>query len=143
MATLTIRDETASGQATNELTLDVLDETITVRELIRSRVYQEVQDHNRRLADSPAVPFNGLVTPRDEERVLNAKAGGSPGTAGLPKRTREIDWRPQFEVACAAFERNGFFILVDDRQAESLDDTITIRHDTQVSFVRLMPLVGG
>ena len=37
---LTIKDETAGGKVTNSLTLDVLDETITVRELIRSRVYQ-------------------------------------------------------------------------------------------------------
>ena len=44
---LTVRDETASGSVTNELTLNVLDETITVRELI-SRVYQEVQDYNLR-----------------------------------------------------------------------------------------------
>jgi hypothetical protein len=45
---LAIRDETAGGAVLNELTLDVLSETITVRELIRSRVYQEVQDHNLR-----------------------------------------------------------------------------------------------
>ena len=132
MATLTIRDETMSGRTTGELTLDVLDETITVRELIRSRVYQEVQDHNRR---SDLTPFNGLVTPRDEERALNAPRA--------PRPRREIDWRQQFEVACDAFARNGFFILVDDRQAESLDDAITLRHDTKVSFVKLTPLVGG
>lgn len=136
MATLTIRDETASGKTTGELTLDVLDETISVRELIRSRVYQEVQDHNRRLES--AAPFNGLVTPRDEERALNRPGTGKPGA-----RRREIDWRQQFEVACDAFGRNGFFILVDDRQAESLDEPITLRHDTRVSFVRLTPLVGG
>lgn len=133
MATLTIRDETMSGRTTGELTLDVLDETITVRELIRSRVYQEVQDHNRR---SDLTPFNGLVTPRDEERALN-------GPDRQPRAWREIDWRKQFDVACDAFTRNGFFILVDDRQAESLDEPVTLRHDTRVSFVRLTPLVGG
>jgi hypothetical protein len=132
MPTLTVRDETAGGRATGELTLDVLDESITIRELIRSRVYQEVQDHNRA---SEAKPFNGLVTPRDMERSLNASAKARP--------QRGIDWKEQFDVACDAFMRNGFFILVDDRQAESLDETIALRHDTRVSFVRLMPLVGG
>ena len=135
--TLTIRDETASGQTTNELTLDVLDETITVRELIRSRVYQEVDDHNRR--SSEPTPFKGLVTPGDEERALNNR----PGDAAHQRRGRQIDWRRQFDVACDAFERNGFFILIDDKQAESLDESITLRHDTKVSFVRLTPLVGG
>src|SRR5690242_6355413 len=145
MATLTIRDETATGRTTGELTLDVLDETITVRELIRSRVYQEVQDHNRR--KDAAAPFHGLVTPRDEERMLNAvsRAGASkagPGAA-TPRHLREIDWKKQFDVACDAFQRNGFFILVDDKQAESLDEPLALRHDTRVSFVKLTPLVGG
>jgi hypothetical protein len=139
MATLTIRDETATGKTTGELTLDVLDESITVRELIRSRVYQEVQDHNRRRAQAveATIPFNGLVTPSDEERALNAAA------ATQTRRAREVDWKKQFDVACHAFEHNGFFILVDDKQAESLDELMALRHDTKVSFVRLMPLVGG
>jgi hypothetical protein len=139
MATLTIRDETATGRTTGELTLDVLDETITVRELIRSRVYQEVQDHNRRKASAEPIKFNGLVTPRDEERMLNADAAD----AAQARHLREIDWRRQFDVACDAFQRNGFFVLVDDKQVESLDELIAVRHDTTVSFVRLMPLVGG
>lgn len=130
---LTVRDETATGSVTNELTLDVLSETITVRELIRSRVYQEVADYNLRRSQEDA-RFNGLVTPEDAEKTLN-------GTR--TRRAREIDWKAQFEKACEAFARNGFFILIDDRQAEDLDETVTIRHDTKVSFVKLVPLVGG
>jgi hypothetical protein len=128
--TLTIRDETATRKTTNELTLDILTETITVRELIRSRVYQEVQDYNRRQPEH----YRGLIQPTDAEQTLNGFR--------LRKR-REIDWKQQFDKACDAFERNGFFILIDDKQAESLDQTITLRHDTAVSFVKLMPLVGG
>jgi hypothetical protein len=129
----TIRDETASGSVTNELTLDLLSETITVRELIRSRVYQEVQDYNLRQRTGEAV-FRGLVTPADAERALNGVRLRVP---------REIDWKEQFEKACDSFQRNGFFILIDDRQAEALDEEITLRHDTKVSFVKLVALVGG
>jgi hypothetical protein len=39
--------------------------------------------------------------------------------------------------------RNGFFVLVGDRQAESLDEPFEVKADTEVSFVKLMPLVGG
>ena len=46
MTTLTIRDEELAGTTIHEFSLDFLTEHITVRELIRSRVYQEVQDHN-------------------------------------------------------------------------------------------------
>lgn len=139
---LTIRDETASGKVTHSLTLDVLDETVTVRELIRSRVYQEVDDYNRKLrqTNTDPVAYNGLVKPTDLDAVLNSsKAARSPSRA----RQREIDFKQQFDVACRAFEQNGFFILIDDKQAERLDEMFTLRHDTTVSFVKLTPLVGG
>jgi hypothetical protein len=128
---ITIRDESATGKVSHELTLDVLTETITVRELIRSRVYQEVQDHNLHRRQRTG-PFRGLVTPSETESQLNG-----------PKALREIDWKKQFTSACDAFDHNGFFILIDDKQAESLDEEVTLKHDTRVSFVKLTPLVGG
>ena len=44
---------------------------------------------------------------------------------------------------CQAFTRNGFFVLVGDRQVESLDEELELKVDTDVSFVKLVPLVGG
>ena len=136
--TLTVRDETIAGESAGELTLDLLTETLTVRELIRSRVYQEVDDHNRRVraADAGAVPYGGLVTPADGERELNGPRAGKVWA-------REVDWRAQFNAACLAFERNRFFVLIDDRQAESLEEEFTARPGMAVSFVKLVPLVGG
>jgi hypothetical protein len=129
-ATLTIRDATATGKSVGQTVVEFLTETITVRELIRGRVYQEVQDYNRRKPDH----FNALVQPTGAEQTLNGYALHTP---------RQIDWKHQFDLACKAFERNGFFILIDDHQAESLDETIVLQPETQVSFVRLTPLVGG
>ena len=62
-ATLTIRDETLGG----EWALEVLTERITVRELIRSHVYLEVQDFNRQRADV----FGGFIQPEEAEKTLN------------------------------------------------------------------------
>ena len=133
--TLTIRDETAAGNVYHERPLEFPSERITVRELIRERVYQEVQDFNRKQDE---MVFKGLVQPTDAERVLN----GQRTDYRLRKR-REIDWKKQFEKATDAFERNGFFVLIDDKQAESLDQEFVIGHGMQVSFVKLTPLVGG
>ena len=140
-ATLTIRDETLTGDPAGdgvELSLDALTERIPARELIRARVYQEADDHNRRVRQSnaEAQPYNGLVTPAAAERQLNGPRQGKV-------LAREVDWRAQFEAACAAFARNGFLILVDDRQVNDLDDPITLRAGTDVAFVRLTMLVGG
>jgi hypothetical protein len=129
-ATLTIHDETATGTKTNTFTLACLTETMTVRELIRARIYQEVQDYNQREPEY----FRGLVQPSAAERVLN-------GYKLKPRK--KIDWEEQFQRALEAFERNGFFVLVGNRQAESLDESFEVKVDTEVSFVKLVPLVGG
>jgi hypothetical protein len=132
-ATLTIHDETASGTILYEFPLEFSQARITVRDLIRERVYQEVQDYNLH-GRTREGPFRGLVQPKDAELTLN----------GFKLRQdREIDWKQQFDKAIEAFARNGFVLLIDDRQAESLDEEVLIQEGTQVSFVKLVPLVGG
>jgi hypothetical protein len=135
MPTLTIRDETAGGDVYSEIPLEFPSERITVRELIRERVYQEVQDFNQKQGEQV---FRGLVQPTDTERVLN---GHRPEYR--LKKHRKIDWKPQFEKAIEAYERNGFFIIIDDKQAESLDQEFSVTPSTTVSFVKLTMLVGG
>ncbi len=120
--------ETADGDG--PLVLEFLTERITVRELIRSRVYEEVQDYNRRRPER----YRGLVEPTDVERTLNGVR---------PKAGREIDWQRQFETACKAYERNGFLVLVNNRQAGGLDEEVTLGPGAEVTFVKLVPLVGG
>jgi hypothetical protein len=127
---LTVRDETVAGATTNRIELRFPTERITVRELIRERVYQEVQDYNLEKRGA----FRGLVQPSDSEARLNGYAL-RPG--------REIDWKPQFDRACEAFEKKQVLVLVGDRQAATLDETIEIARGTEVSFLKLVPLVGG
>ncbi len=134
-AKLTIRDETTTGDIYHEMPLEFPSERITVRDLIRERVYQEVQDFNRRRGECV---FRGLVQPTDTECILNGKR-----TEYRLKEHRAIAWKPQFEKAVEAFESNGFFILIDENQAENLDEEFEIGRGTQVSFVRLTPLIGG
>jgi|SRR4051794_17636674 hypothetical protein len=132
VATLTVKDETATGDMINSFPLEFPTERITVRELIRERVYQEVQDYNRRRPDV----FRGLVQPTDAEQQLN-------GYQFKLRHTREIDWKKQFEKACDAFDRNGFFVLIGDHQAERLDEEVLIGREQEATFVKLVPLVGG
>lgn len=129
-ATLTIRDETTAGKTLREWKLEVLTERLSVRELIRSRVYQEVQDYNLAQPEH----FRGLVQPTDAEQTLN----------GFKLKTRrQIDWKEQFDRAVEAFETGRILVLVNDRQAETLDEEIVVTPETEVSFLRLTLLVGG
>ena len=101
-----------------------------MRELIRSRVYQEVQDYNRRQPDR----FRGLIRPSEAEETLNGFK--------LAKR-RQIDWKAQFAKATEAVEKNQILILLNDKQVESLDEEIEIKPGTAVTFLKLTMLVGG
>jgi hypothetical protein len=129
---LTIRDETtfSFGGDDGAFTLDVPTEHLTVRELIRARVYQEVSDYNLRQPEY----FRGLVQPADAERTLNGFK--------VPRR-RRIDPEKQFKKAIESFYRNGFMVLVNDQQVDELEEEIKVSPDTTVTFLKLVPLVGG
>ena len=127
--TLRIRDESPSGETLGESVLEFVTERITVRELIRSRVYQEVQDYNlKRTTRNPQLVQLGAA-----DRVRNGKAH-----TGQP-----VHWKPQVELAIKAFEQNRVIIVVGDRQAERLDDEIIIAPETCVTFLKIVPLAGG
>jgi hypothetical protein len=130
LATVTFRDETVTGRRLEELAIADLPETMTVRELVRLRVREEVARHNAR----PSHHFRGLVRPDDAEIELN----------GYRLRSaRRLDWERQAEIAERAFARNGYFVLVGDRQVGDLDEVVDLSADPELVFVKLVQLVGG
>jgi hypothetical protein len=130
MATVTFRDETATGKPLTEWEVTGVPERMTVRELIRLRVIEEVARHNAR----PGNRFNGLVRPEDAETELNGYRLREP---------RRIDWERQSEIAERAFLANGFFMLAGDRQVEDLDEIVDLTVDPDLVFIKLVALVGG
>lgn len=131
--TVNVLDETtARPRPIAALCLEFEAETVTVRELIRRRVYDEVTEYNAGAQER----FRGLVIPEGMERELNSPA--------LP-RPRRVDWEQQYARAAEAFARGSILILVGDQQAESLDEPVTLRlgQPLDVTFIKLVPLVGG
>ncbi|MEM6631078.1 MAG: hypothetical protein AAF694_15460 [Bacteroidota bacterium] len=127
MKTLTISDETATGKLLQKISLAFESEYISVKELIEARVREEISRYTQDVNSYK----NALVLPTDLESRLNKK------------KRPTIDVEKQIYVALDAFQKNGFFILVDDEQVESLSEKFLIGDSTQVSFVKLTPLVGG
>lgn len=125
-----IRDENMSGQVFNELELEFNSISISIRDIITERIFREVTKYKAKATGYK----NYLVQPKEEELKLNRK-WSSPEKA--------INAEKQVEVALQAFQSNGFFILIDDHQAESLDETVSINSNPIISFVKLTPLVGG
>lgn len=129
--TLMVKDETTSPLDDDFVfTLDFPTERITVRDLIQARVRHEVRDYNARMPEH----YRGLVQPTAAEKTLNGFRLG---------KGKRIDAEEQCEKAVEAFGRNGFILLVDDRQVDELDQIIEIQPDTTITFLKLVPLVGG
>src|SRR3954451_15198503 len=99
---VTVRDERSPGHASGELEL-TLDQRTTLRDLIRTRVREEVARYN----SSPGERFNGLVRPTAAEEVANGYRLREP---------RRLDWERQAQIAEEAFGRNGDFVIVGERQ---------------------------
>jgi hypothetical protein len=128
--TITDTSSTSVSQPGLVWTLACPHERITVRELIALRVRQEVETYNR---DHTGL-FVGLVRPTQAEQTLN-------GFKLTPERL--LDWQGQIDSALDAFEANGFVILVNERQVESLNDAIDLADQPTVTFLKLVQLVGG
>ncbi len=129
MATVTITDESTLGEK-RSWDLDILEETITLAELIRRRIYQEVTEYNARQVGY----YYGLVQPTEAERALNGYQMKTP---------RRLDWEAQYQAAEQAFLRRGFIVLVNDQQVTDLAATVTLSPGSEVTFLKLVPLVGG
>ncbi|MBL8587359.1 MAG: hypothetical protein JNK46_02420 [Methylobacteriaceae bacterium] len=67
----------------------------------------------------------------------------NPWRRGAPAPRREPTVEDAVEIALAGFDKNAFFLLVDGAQVTRLDETIPLRPTSEVTFVRLLPLVGG
>jgi hypothetical protein len=130
MGFVTILDEAPSGERFAARKLEVPSEEITLRELIQRRIREEVEDFNRKQEDV----FCGLIQPTEAERVLNGYR---------LKTRRQLSWENQYAKALEAFEKNGFFVIVDGRQVDELDEVISLKETSEVHFLKLVPLVGG
>ncbi len=123
-------DEQLNGTITNQFEIEIENKTITAQKLIETRVIQEVKNYNNKLPEY----YNGLVEPSEGEKTLN----------GIKlKKKKIVDSEKQVYVALDAFQKNTFFILVDDKQIEDLHQEIILTERSKISFVKLTPLIGG
>ena len=130
MPTLTISCNSTSGARSTTTTIDFQSEQITVEEIIRSYVYQQVRESIAKSASQPDP--SPVVQPVEEEIALN-------GTRGK----RSVQWQVEFEKTKDAFDKRQIFVLVDGRQMNSLQDVVKITPSTDVRFLRLTMLMGG
>jgi hypothetical protein len=127
--TLSIQDETTAGARQSAGSFRFETTTVTLRDVIRLRIQQEVERFNK----AEVGIFRGLIQPEESERILN----------GVKPRYASLDWERQYEKAISAFQHHGFLVFIDDRQIMDLDEEIPLSRKTKIAFLKLVPLIGG
>lgn len=127
---LSVRDENFSSGIINEIFINFPSEIVTIKDIIDARVRQEVETYNSRLSGY----YHGLVEPTDAEKTVN----------GFKMRdNKKIDAEKQVYIALDAFQKNGFFVLIDNLQSTTLEQVVELKSTTTISFIKLTQLVGG
>jgi len=139
-----------AGLATNNLplqpvVLQLIEERITVGELIRRTVEEQVRELVGRRKLDALKAQEALARKYLTDDEVRGKAGQgavrypSSRRAGVP----QIDPQAEVRKALAAFDRGTYMVLIDGRRMESLDEEITFAPATKVTFLRVMALAGG
>ncbi len=135
MAGLTVqcRDEMGDGEWLMEVKLPVATASPTVRELIRTRVQTETEQHNAEL--DRGRQFRGLVT------AAPSVTSELNGWHGRKREGKPVDPDVMIAIAHDAYERGDLVLLVDDTQAGELDSEVALSEDSVVLFRKNVPLV--
>lgn len=125
-----IKDESFSGKVLNDIEISFKQDKTSIKNIIKERVLHEVELYNKKGNEYA----KGLVVPSKVEQILNGDKS---------QKKQFIDGEKQVYVALEAFQRNGFFVLIDNVQYEDLNQEIVLHPEINISFIKLTPLVGG
>lgn len=129
MAVIECRDEVvgAFDEARRRTVATIRDASrmLSVRDLIRFRVEREIEARHER---------DGGCRPSDPPTLMDRLAG-TPGG--------RLDAALVAARAHEAFEAGRYFLIVNGRQVETLDETVPLDATNEAVFLRLVPLQGG
>lgn len=131
MVKVIISDEKIGGKIISQIELMLESEVITLRELIFARVKKEIQEIKSNKNSSQENSFNSNAM----ENALNENSN--------KYNIEDLNEIQQGKYACQSFKKNAFFVIVDNEQIEHLDQEIIFDETTKVSFIRLVPMIGG
>ncbi|MCK5889317.1 MAG: hypothetical protein KAG19_05185 [Methylococcales bacterium] len=127
---LRIKDETAMGQIMYEFDLPLNRPQVSVKDIISERVKLEIENYSN---EKPS-QGHSLFKVSEMEKTLNQHE---------PKTPLILDIKKQVAIALRAFEGNEYFIIIGKAQVESLEQRVDIKENLSVSFMKLVPIVGG
>ncbi|GCF07979.1 hypothetical protein [Dictyobacter arantiisoli] len=126
MPTITLQDASLQGQQQSPWQMDIFEEQSTLREILRSRIYQEVSEYN--------------AQKRSQSLCLITLMPVDPPQADAAP---PVDWQTHYERAIEAFKKRRYLVLINGRQMTKLDAPVHLTDQTTITFLKLIPLIGG
>ncbi|TAE46943.1 MAG: hypothetical protein EAZ06_05150 [Cytophagales bacterium] len=123
------QEKTFAGKILDEIWLEINNERTTVAELIQQKIAQETACFNKNIVQK-------------QNQFENTKQNTLNGHS-ISNRMALADEEKESYKAYQAFESNQLILLVDNIQMRELSTEILVSPDTQIQFIKLMPLVGG
>ena len=136
MFQLTIKEEIFGTGRINEFPIQFSSERITLANLIQQKVVARIKEVNIDIKEKNTSNYYKTK----QEQILNLDAvqkGFSRNHDGT------IDAEKAGYEALTGFQKNGFFVIIDGRQREELEEELVLTKESEVRFIQLTPLVGG
>jgi len=108
----------------------------TLRELLTRIVLEEVEAFRTRQEQRR---LNRILT---KAEIAQAVERGKVDMGGRDLQ-QEIEPQAAVDNALQAFEDGLYFVFIDDEQQQELDKEVYLQPNSEVMFLRLVPLVGG
>ena len=83
-----------------------------------------------------------LISVLSQEEISQGKLAGKIEMGGKDFE-QNVDADLAIETALQAFEDGFYYVFLDDQQIESLAQSVVLGENSQLLFLRLVPLVGG
>jgi hypothetical protein len=110
--------------------------SLTLKELISRIVLEEIAAFRTRQEE------RRLVKVLSPEEIYQGVQRGKIDMGGR-EISQEIDTEAAIENAWQYFADGFYFVFVDDKQIETLDSPVSLNDNSEIVFLRLIPLVGG
>jgi hypothetical protein len=129
------------------LTLNLLEERLTIAELIQRAVEEGVREE----AVKRAQKMPGIFAPAEakqrgyltEEEIAAQQQQGKIASPDQLSGLSTSDAQTQVKKALRAFQVGTYIVLIDNKRVKTLDEEITFSPTTSIQFLRLTPLIGG
>ncbi|GCE18794.1 DUF4132 domain-containing protein [Dictyobacter kobayashii] len=139
---------TTPDSALPTVILDILNEEITVTELIRRTVTEQIRElvATRKLDAQQAQQALQRQYLTDAEIHDQAKKGkvifAQNEATRLENQNQDIQVENEIRKATNAFEQRAYVIIADGKMISSLDEKLLFHPGSTITFFRLIPLIG-